>query len=151
MKNTHAWLLCFGFLSTLPNVVAERAEDKPYNVLFLAIDDLNTWLLSEPHRYGGQVAAPNIKKLADEGVLFLRNYCASPKCSPSRTAVLSGVAPWVSGVYQNSQTPQNSKVLQKAVELRSHFQDNGYYVVSSGKIGHGWKTGFKPDAPDSGR
>ncbi|MEM7143515.1 MAG: sulfatase [Verrucomicrobiota bacterium] len=127
------------------------AQEKPYNVLFLAIDDLNTWPLSEPHRYGGQVAAPNIRKLADEGVIFMRNYCASPKCSPSRTAVLSGVAPWVSGVYQNSQTPDNSEVLQKAIELRSHFQDNGYYVVSSGKIGHGWKTGFKPDAPDSGR
>ena len=116
------------------------------NVLFLAIDDLNTWLLSETHRYGGKVAAPNIQKLADEGVLFMRNYCASPKCSPSRTAVLSGVAPWVSGVYQNSQTPSNWPALKGAIELRRHFQENGYYVVSSGKIGHGWNSGFKPDS-----
>ena len=46
----------------------QASEKKPMNVLFLAIDDLNTWLLSEPHRYGGKVATPNIKKLADEGI-----------------------------------------------------------------------------------
>lgn len=147
MKLLKAAAVCC-FLTAL---AAQASEKKPMNVLFLAIDDLNTWLLSETHRYGGKVSVPNIQKLADEGVLFMRNYCASPKCSPSRTAVLSGVAPWVSGVYQNSQTPSNSPALKGAFELRRHFQDNGYYVVSSGKIGHGWKSGFKPDAPGSGR
>ena len=141
-----AALCCFLMMLT-----STKAEKKPMNVLFLAIDDLNTWILSEPHRYGGKVAAPNLRKLADEGVLFMRNYCASPKCSPSRTAVISGVAPWISGAYQNSQTPNSSPALKNAVELRKHFQNNGYYVVSSGKIGHGWKTDFKADAPDSGR
>lgn len=135
----------------LSSLTIQADEKKPMNVLFLAIDDLNTWVLSEPHRYGGKVIAPNLRRLADEGVLFKRNYCASPKCSPSRTSVISGVAPWVSGVYQNSQTPSNSPALQKAVEIRKHFQDNGYYSVSSGKIGHGWKTDFQADAPSSGR
>ena len=74
-----------------------EAKERP-NVLFLAIDDLNTWLLEDQNRYTGKVVAPNIRKLAESGVNFTGNYCASPKCSPSRTAVLSGVAPWKSGL-----------------------------------------------------
>ena len=34
------------------------------NVLFLVVDDLNTWLLSDPNRYTGKVVAPNIQRLA---------------------------------------------------------------------------------------
>ena len=116
-----------------------RAEGR-MNVLFLCVDDLNTWLLSDPNRYTGRVAAPAIKKLAGEGVVFTRAFCASPKCSPSRTAVLSGVAPWRSGVYQNSQLPRESPALKKAFSLPAYFQKHGYYTASAGKISHGYDT-----------
>ncbi|MEM6655939.1 MAG: sulfatase-like hydrolase/transferase, partial [Planctomycetota bacterium] len=72
---------------------APAATTRP-NVLFLIIDDLNTWLLEDPTRYAGKVVAPNIQRLASEGVLFHNAYTASPVCVPSRTAFLSGVAPW---------------------------------------------------------
>ena len=114
-----------------------RADER-LNVLFLCVDDLNTWLLSDPDRYTGKVVAPSIRKLASEGVLFSRAYCAAPKCSPSRTAVLSGVAPWRSGIYQNSQLVDESKVLKDAISLPQHFKDNGYYVASAGKVSHGY-------------
>ena len=80
---------------------AAPAPDKSVNVLLLIVDDLNTWLLEDPTRYAGKVAAPNIQRLAKEGVLFHNAYTASPVCSPSRTAFLSGVAPWKSGVSRN--------------------------------------------------
>jgi arylsulfatase A-like enzyme len=108
------------------------------NVLFLCVDDLNTWLLSDPNRYTGRVAAPAIQKLARDGVLFTRAYCASPKCSPSRTAVLSGVAPWKSGIYQNAQLVNESPALKAAISLPQHFRNNGYYTASAGKISHGY-------------
>ncbi len=108
------------------------------NVLFLCVDDLNTWLLSDPDRYTGKVVAPAIRKLAGEGVVFTRAYCAAPKCSPSRTAVLSGVAPWKSGIYQNSQVIAESPALKEAVSLPQHFRDNGYFVASAGKVAHGY-------------
>ncbi len=115
------------------------AEER-MNVLFLCVDDLNTWLLSDPNRYTGKVVAPSIQKLASEGVVFTRAYCASPKCSPSRTAVLSGVAPWKSGIYQNSQVIDDSPALQKAISLPQYFKDNGYYTASAGKVSHGYDT-----------
>ena len=119
---------------------AARKPAQRLNVLFLVVDDLNTWLLSDPNRYSGKVIAPAIQKLAGEGVLFSRAYCAAPKCSPSRTAVLSGVAPWVSGIYQNAQAIGNSKAIQKAISLPRHFKNKGYYVATAGKISHGYDT-----------
>jgi arylsulfatase A-like enzyme len=116
----------------------QKKPAKRMNVLFLVVDDLNTWLLSDPNRYTGKVAAPAIQKLASEGVLFRRAYCGAPKCSPSRTAVLSGVAPWVSGIYQNAQVTGDSPALQRAVSLPKHFKDNGYYVATAGKVSHGY-------------
>jgi len=110
------------------------------NVLFLCVDDLNTWLLSDPNRYTGRVVAPAISELASEGVLFSRAYCSSPKCSPSRTAVLSGVAPWRSGVYQNSQLIADSRALKTAVSLPQYFKNAGYYTASAGKVSHGYDT-----------
>jgi hypothetical protein len=67
---------------------SESTSDQPMNVLFLVIDDLNTWLLGDPDRYDGKVIAPNIRRLAASGVLFNRGYTASPVCSPSRTALM---------------------------------------------------------------
>jgi choline-sulfatase len=110
------------------------------NVLFLVIDDLNTWLLGDTNRYAGKVVAPNIRRLAASGVLFERAYTASPVCSPSRTALLSGVRPWQSGVYENGVAIDQSAALKTAVALPKRFKDAGYSLVSYGKIAHGWDT-----------
>ena len=119
---------------------ARKKPDQRVNVLFLVVDDLNTWLLSDPNRYTGKVVAPAIQKLASEGVLFRRAYCSAPKCSPSRTAVLSGVAPWKSGIYQNSQLISDSPALKTAVSLPQYFKNHGYYTASAGKVSHGYDT-----------
>ncbi|MCK5172058.1 MAG: sulfatase-like hydrolase/transferase, partial [Planctomycetes bacterium] len=108
------------------------------NVLFLVVDDLNSWLLGDTNRYAGKVVAPNIRRLADSGVIFNRAYTASPFCAPSRTALLSGVRPWKSGVYDNGVDTSESTALQNATSLPTLFKEAGYYAASYGKIGHGW-------------
>jgi len=116
----------------------DAAREDRKNVLFLVVDDLNSWLLGDANRYSGKVVAPNIRRLADSGVIFTRTYAASPFCSPSRTALLSGVSPWKSGVYQNGRATSESVALQKATSLAKLFNRAGYYTASYGKIGHGW-------------
>jgi arylsulfatase A-like enzyme len=116
----------------------ENVPSERMNVLFLAIDDLNTWLLDDPNRYTGKVVAPNIRRLADSGVLFKRAYTASPYCSPSRTAFLSGVSPWKSGIYDNGMGTDKSPALNKATAFPALFKQSGYYTASYGKISHGW-------------
>jgi arylsulfatase A-like enzyme len=40
--------------------------------------------------YGHPVPTPNIQRLADQGVLFRRAFCAAPTCSASRACLLTG-------------------------------------------------------------
>lgn len=115
------------------------------NVLFLVVDDLNTWLLSNPNRYTGKVIAPNIVGLAESGVNFTQCFTSSPVCSPSRTAMLSGVVPWKSGVYENGIDVDESPALKNVPSLPKVFQQNGYYMASYGKISHGYDTGIDWD------
>lgn len=110
------------------------------NVLFLVVDDLNTWLLQDANRYSGKVVAPNIQRLADSGVVFSHTYAAAPFCSPSRTALLSGVCPWKSGVYQNGMKTERSPALQRATSFPTLFKKAGYYTASYGKVSHGWRA-----------
>src|SRR5947207_10849803 len=76
-----------------------QSPGKP-NVLFIAIDDLRDWV-----GYLGknpQTITPNLDKLAKRGVYFTHAYCAAPVCNPSRAALMSGLRPWTSGVYENN-------------------------------------------------
>jgi choline-sulfatase len=137
LKNIFLLLLSLSMLGTS----LQAAKTDKMNVLFLVIDDLNTWLLSDPDRYAGKVHTPNIRKLADSGVLFTQAFAASPKCSPSRTAFLSGVSPWKSGHTDNGLLVKGNPVLAKSTSLPKLFQDNGYYMATSGKISHGYDDG----------
>ncbi|RMF97238.1 MAG: DUF4976 domain-containing protein [Planctomycetota bacterium] len=118
---------------------APKLPERP-NVLFLIVDDLNSWLLGDPNRYDGKVVAPNIQRLAESGVLFRRAYTAAPFCCPSRTAVFSGVAPWKSGLYANGRDSSASEALKRAVSLPGLFREAGYFTASYGKVTHGWDT-----------
>ena len=48
--------------------------------------------------YGHAVPAPNIQRLADQGVLFRQCFCANPTCSASRAALLTGLSPHNNGM-----------------------------------------------------
>lgn len=108
-----------------------RAAEKP-NVLFIAIDDLNHWvghLGRNP-----QTKTPNIDRLAKMGVTFTRAYCAAPVCNPSRAALMSGLRPGSTGVYDNGQDWK--RVIPKEQTLTTQFLNAGYNVYGSGKIYH---------------
>lgn len=111
---------------------AESNAAKKPNVLFIAIDDLNHWV-----GYLGrnpQTITPNIDKLAKRGVAFSHAYCAAPVCNPSRAALMSGLRPFTSGVYDNNNDWRT--VISEDLPLTTTFRKAGYYVCGSGKIYH---------------
>lgn len=112
-------------------VVAAHAAEKP-NVLFLAVDDLNDWVGVLGKRT--DVKTPNIDRLAKQGVLFTRAYCAAPACNPSRAALMTGLRPSTSGVYHNNQPWR--RALPNAITLAQYFMKHGYRVEGGGKIFH---------------
>src|SRR2546421_12719227 len=93
----------FAALAALIAVAPASAEPpKPSarpNVLFIAVDDLNHWV-GYMHR-NDQTRTPNIDKLASRGVRFTHAYAPAPVCNPSRAALMSGLLPATSGVYNN--------------------------------------------------
>ena len=116
----------------LPLASTAQAADKP-NVLFIAIDDLNHWV-----GYMGrnkQTATPNIDRLAARGVRFTNAYCAAPSCTPSRAALMSGMRPGTTGVYENYNDWSPAVPVEKC--LPAQFRGGGYATFAAGKIYHG--------------
>jgi len=112
------------------------AADRPMNVLFIAIDDLNDWV----GFLGGhpQTKTPHMDRLARQGMVFENAQCAAPICGPSRAAIMSGIAPDTSGVYANADGLRESPVLKDAVMLPRYFSNHGYTSMVRGKIFHGF-------------
>ncbi len=125
------------------------AADRP-NVLFIAIDDLNQWvghLGRSP-----QAKTPNLDRLAASGITFTAANCAAPACNPSRAALMSGLRPSTTGVYDNGQNWM--PVIPQDKTLTTQFLKAGYNVYGAGKIYHanahrpGEWTEYHKGAPD---
>jgi uncharacterized sulfatase len=128
------------------------APAMPRNVLFIAVDDLNTHVGC----YGAPVRTPNIDRLARQGVRFDRAYCQYPLCNPSRTSLLTGRRPPHTGVVENVTWFRDK--LPDVVTLPQLFRHNGYRTMASGKIFHGglnddkaWDIGATPLARQTPR
>jgi arylsulfatase A-like enzyme len=102
------------------------------NVLFIAVDDLRDWV----GYYGRnlQTITPNLDRLASQGMAFTRAYCAAPSCNPSRAALMSGLRPSTSGVYNNDDDWRPG--IPPSLTLVSAFRRAGYETLGAGKIYH---------------
>lgn len=76
--------------------VSSRGVEQP-NVLFILADDLG-W--SDTTLYGTTklYQTPHLERLAARGMTFTRAYSASPLCSPTRSAILTGLSPARTGI-----------------------------------------------------
>jgi arylsulfatase A-like enzyme len=110
-------------------------SNKKTNVLFIAIDDLNTWIGCLSHLREGVPSAktPNLDKLAGQGMLFTNAHTPVPWCMPARNNMLTGLYANQSHIYSDELFRE---FLPNIRTLPEHFKDSGYYTLAAGKIFH---------------
>lgn len=139
-------LVGFAGLFFQPAVSADETDQDAPNILFISVDDLNDWIGC----LGGhpQAHTPNINRLASSGMLFTNAHCPAPACNPSRSAIMTGISPHVSGVYDNRQKMR--ELMPDAELIPKYFSRHGYWSAGSGKILHyftdanSWDDYFPP-------
>lgn len=112
---------------------------RPYNVLFIAVDDLNDWVGA----FGGnpQAKTPHFDRFAERyGMVMLSAYAPAPVCGPSRTALLTGRFPSNTGVYQNWQNMKDAPHARDLETLPEYFGRHGWSTLGAGKIFHRHRT-----------
>jgi N-sulfoglucosamine sulfohydrolase len=116
------WLLALSAVS---------AAERP-NILLAIADD---WCYPHASAYGSRfVKTPAFDRVAREGVLFRNAFTATPGCSPSRAALLTGQHSWrlrEAGTHASS-FPRELPVYPELLEK------SGYFV---GYCGKGWGPG----------
>jgi arylsulfatase A-like enzyme len=114
------------------------AAQRPNVVIFLA-DDLG-W--ADVGFHGGPIDTPSIDRLAREGMELSRFY-ATPICSPTRAALMTGRDPMKLGVVYATLDPwDNNGIHPDERFLSEAFKEAGYQTAIFGKwhLGHAQQT-----------
>ncbi len=93
-------------------------------------------LMSDQHRAdwmgcdgNSAVHTPNLDRIARQGVRFPHAYSCTPTCTPARSALLTGMAPWNHGMLGYGRVAEKYSVEQPRL-----FRDAGYYTFGIGKM-----------------
>ena len=117
-----------------PQSPPSPATEKPHIVLFISDD--HSW--HDVGAYGAtDVRTPNLDKLATDGMRFEYAFAASPTCSPSRSALFTGLYPMRNGAHAN-----HSLIREGVKTLPQYMKDLGYRVVIAGKTHFGPREQF---------
>lgn len=131
------------FLIVISLTSGTNAETKRLNVVFFLVDDLGYGDLGYT---GSKIAqTPNIDDFAAENTIFTHGFAASPHCSPSRAAILTGKYParlhitsWIGTkqpkTFKNLELPtQKNHLPESHNTLGKYFQSQGYQTANVGK------------------
>jgi arylsulfatase A-like enzyme len=129
----------FTFLLCVWSVSHAIANDK-VNVVLIFADDQGYGDLG---CFGSEkIKTPNIDQMAKEGRKFTNFMVASPVCTPSRAALLTGCYPKRVGLHQHVLFPSSTKGLHPdEYTLADHFKSQGYATACYGK----WHLGHHPE------
>ncbi len=132
-------LLILAILSTSFIAKAPVHAESPNFVIIFA-DDQGYGDLSS---FGSKtIKTPNIDRLASEGRKFTSFMVASPVCTPSRAALLTGCYPKRVGMHQHVLFPTSTKGLNpKEHTIADHLKMQGYATACFGK----WHLGHHPE------
>ncbi|XP_037677423.1 steryl-sulfatase isoform X2 [Choloepus didactylus] len=112
------------------------AEMRP-NVVVFMVDDLG---IGDPGCYGNKtLRTPNIDRLAREGVKLTQHLAASPLCTPSRAAFMTGRYPVRSGMASRSRvgvflfSASSGGLPNSEITFATLLKNQGYATALIGK------------------
>ena len=118
-------------------ISTEHAQAAKPNFIIIFTDDQGYGDLS---CFGSKtIKTPNIDRIANEGRKFTSFMVASPVCTPSRSALLTGCYPKRIGMHQHVLFPSSKKGLNpKEHTIADHLKLQGYATACFGKwhLGH---------------
>ncbi|MFI3209225.1 MAG: sulfatase-like hydrolase/transferase [Eubacteriales bacterium] len=127
---------------------------KKPNIIFIFADDLGYGDLG---CYGhSEINTPNIDRLAEKGTRFMQFHVASPVCSPSRAAVITGKYPAKHNIHGhfakytlNEEREMPNWLDENCMTIPKMLKDAGYATAHYGKwhLGGGGGMHGHPDAP----
>ena len=107
-------------------------QTKP-NVLLILNDDMG---FSDLGCYGGEIDTPNLDRLAQSGLRFTQFY-NTPRCSPSRASLLTGLYPHQTGIgiltYPTGPEGYAGDLNNNCVTIAEVLRTNHYRTYMSGK------------------
>jgi arylsulfatase A-like enzyme len=114
---------------------APQKQDGPYNVLFIAVDDLRPDIGAFGEAY---MKTPAIDKLASEGRSFSHHYVQVPTCGASRYALWTGLRPSNPAQLSNEAFVRlmPGEERERPESFAHLFRRNGYHTVQIGKLSH---------------
>lgn len=120
------WRMACVAIALLTSAWIAVAQERP-NILWISSEDNGPQLGSYGDRYS---TTPALDALAARGMRFTRAWAAAPVCAPSRTAIITGLAPQTTGgMHMRSEVPLGAPVRMFPALLR----DAGYYTTNNVK------------------
>ena len=102
--------------------MTDATPAKP-NIILILNDDMG---YSDIGCYGGEIATPNLDKLAAAGMRFTQCY-SNAKCSPSRATILTGL-------YRERMGMEDMvRIHDKCLTIGEVLRPAGYHTITSGK------------------
>ena len=117
--------------------IAAHAQNAQPNIVLIYADDLGYGDLG---CYGSGIATPNLDRMAAEGARFLNFYSASPVCSPSRAALLTGRYPPRVNVPRVLGPGDDGGLADSEITMAQMLKSAGYRTMCIGK----WHLGSQP-------
>ena len=121
---------------------ALAAAEPPPNFVVIYADDLGYGDLG---CHGSKtIATPRLDRMAREGLRFTDAYAASPYCSPSRAALLTGRLPARNGMPYVLFPAEPIGLPDAEITLAELLKARGYANACIGKWHLGWAAPFRP-------
>ncbi len=92
-----------------------------------------------------EVKTPNLDRMAAEGIRYTNAFATCPVCSPSRSAMITGMYQTTIGAHNHRSHRDDGYMLPAPVRLiTDYLRDVGYFIANNGKTDFNFNTERPP-------